>query len=215
MTEPFLARTRQLLAGLGCAALMALATSCTGGPQAAPAPSPSPLPGQPTGTAATLSPRPAPLEVRVTRVHGKLSRPARKTLAHTAGRAVATYFKNAFLGDYPRSDFGNAFDSFSSGAAHKARHDRDLLTNAGLGADTVAVVPRKQAAYLSVLAPGHVAVGITANVHLRLLVQHANAPDQQVTVKGRLLLTRRNSGGWQIFGYDLSRSAVAAKGAVR
>ena len=208
-------RVRRLLAGLACAALMALASACTGGQQAAPAPSPTPLPGQPTGTTATLRPRPAPLQIRVTKVHGKLSRQARKTLAHVAGRAVATYFRNAYLGHYPRSDFGNAFASFSSGAAHKARHDRDLLTNASLGADTVAVVPRKQVAYLSVLAPGHVAVGITANVHLKLLVQHAHAPNQQVIVKGRLLLTRRKSGGWQIFGYDLSRSVVAAKGASR
>jgi hypothetical protein len=137
-------------------------------------------------------------------------------LALVAGRAISTYFRNAFLAvSYPRSDFGNAFASFSAGAARKARHDRDLLTNAGLGADTVAVVPRHQAAYLSVLAPGRVAVGITANIHLRLLVEHGQAPAQQVTVKGRLLLTRRKSGGWQIFGYDLSRSAVPAKGAAR
>jgi len=57
--------------------------------------------------------------------------------------------------------------------------------------------------------------GITAQIDLKFLVDHASSPNQLVTVKGRLLLTRKPSGGWQIFGYHLSRSAVAAKGASR
>lgn len=215
VTGRFPAAATRFAAGVACAILLASSSACTGGPQASPRPSPSSPPGQPTGAAPTLHPRPAPLHVRVTRVHGTMSRHARTVLAHVAGRAVATYFRNGFLGHYPRSDFHDAFASFSAGAADNARHDRDLLTNAGLGADTVAVVPRRQAAYLSVLAPHHAAVGITANVHLELLVDHSRSPDQRVTVKGRLLLTRRKSAGWQIFGYDLSRSAVAAKGGSR
>ncbi len=215
MLEPLSAQGRRLLAALLGAALLAGASACTGGHQASPAPSPSRLPSQPTGTAATLRPRPVALHVRVTRVHGTMSQHARTALAHVAGRAISTYFHNAFLGHYPRSDFSDAFASFSTGAAQKARHDRDLLTNAGLGHDTVAVVPKRQSAYLSVLAPGRVPAGITADIDLVLLVDHAHTPDQAVTVKGRLLLTRRSSGGWQIFGYDLSRSAVAAKGASR
>jgi hypothetical protein len=60
-----------------------------------------------------------------------------------------------------------------------------------------------------------VAAGLTAQIDLKFLVDHRDAPDQLVTVRGRLLLTRKQSGGWQIFGYHLSRSAVAAKGASR
>ena len=217
MTESLGSATRRLLAGLCFVALLGLAGACTGGgQQAAPPPSPTQPAGQPTGPAATLHPKPAPLHVEVTRVHGRLSRHARTVLAHVAGRAISTYFQNAFLaGHYPRSDFGNAFASFSKGAAGMARHDRDLLTNAPLGGDTVSVTAKRQSAYLSVLAPHKVAAGITAQIDLKFLVDHASSPNQLVTVKGRLLLTRKPSGGWQIFGYHLSRSAVAAKGASR
>ena len=31
-----------------------------------------------------------------------------------------------------------------------------------------------------------------------------------MTVEGRLLLTRVSSGGWKIFGYDISRGEQAA-----
>lgn len=225
MTEPLGSIARRLLAGLCFVVLLALASGCTGGDQqTAPRPSPSRSAGQPTGQpagqltgpAATLHPKPVPLHVEVTRVHGKMSRHARMVLAHVAGRAISTYFQNAFLaGHYPGPDLGNAFASFSKGAADQARHDRSLLTNAALGADTVSVTAKRQSAYLSVLAPHKVAAGITAQVDLKFLVDHAHAPDQLVTVRGRLLLTRKQSGGWQIFGYHLSRSSVAAKGASR
>ena len=220
MTEPLGSIARRLLAGLCFVVLLALASGCTGGDQqTAPRPSPSrpagPT-GQPTGPAATLHPKPVPLHVEVTRVHGRMSRHARTVLAHVAGRAISTYFRNAFLaGHYPRPDFGNAFASFSKGAADQARHDRSLLTNAALGADTISVTAKRQSAYLSVLAPHKVAAGITAQIDLKFLVDHAHAPDRLVTVRGRLLLTRKQSGGWQIFGYHLSRSSVAAKGASR
>jgi hypothetical protein len=206
---------RRLGSAAACAVLLAGSTACTAGHRASPRPSrsPSPVPAQSTGAAPTLSPRPAPLRVRVTRVHGTMSPHARTVLAHRAGRTVAAYFDSAFLGQYPRTDFHAAFASFSPGAAGMARHDRALLTNVGLGPDTAAVVPRRRVAFLSVLAPGRVPVGITANVNLQMLVDHTRAPDQLVTVRGRLLLIRRRSGGWQIFGYDLSRSAVAARGA--
>lgn len=215
MDGPFATPASRLAPAVACAVLLAAATACTAGNHASPRPSPSspPVPAQSTGAAPTLRPRPAPLHVRVTRVHGTMSPHARTVLAHRAGRTIATYVDNAFLGKYPRSDFHAAFASFSAGAAEKARHDRALLTNADLGADTAAVVPRRRVAFLSVLAPGRVPVGITANLDLQLLVDHTRSPDQLVTVKGRLLLIRRRSGGWQIFGYDLSRSAVAAKGA--
>lgn len=221
MTEPLGSTARRLLAGLCFVALLAPTSACTGGDQqSAPRPSPSRSTGQPTGQptgpAATLRPRPAPLHVKVTRVHGRMSQHARTVLAHVAGRAISTYFRNAFLaGSYPRSDFGNAFASFSKGAAGQARHDRDLLTNAALGPDTVSVTAKRQSAYLSVLAPHKVAAGITAQIDLKFLADHAHAPDQLVTVRGRLLLTRKQSGGWQIFGYHLSRSVVAEKGASR
>jgi hypothetical protein len=159
------------------------------------------------GVATTLKPRPVPAKVRVTRVSGRLRPKAREVLADNIRKVVVGYFDDAFLGgEYPRSDFTDAFRTFSRGAARQAEPNRDLLTNRVLGPSTLQVVPKRQTAYLSVLAPYEVAAGVTARVHLDFLAERGNQPDRRVQVKGRLMLTRKKSGGWQIFGFDLSRS---------
>lgn len=191
-------------------------TACTGDSKESSPPTPSP--GASTGSAATLEPKPVPLKVQVTRVSGTLKRADRAPLEHNVGQVIGGYFDAAFLdGDYPRSNFDDAFATFSTGAANKARADRDLLTNRTLGPTTESVIPKTQEAYLSVFAPNTVAAGVTARVRLRFV---ANRGDNQaarlVTMTGRLLLTRKKSGGWQIFGYDVAQSSVPArKGASR
>ena len=121
---------------------------------------------------------------------------------------MLAYFDDAFVGgEYPRESFGDAFDTFSAGAAKQADADRDLLTNRVLGPTTEAVEVKRRTAYLSVLAPYKVAAGVTARVHLQFRADRGDKPAKLVNVKGRLMLTRKASGGWQIFGYDLSRHA--------
>jgi hypothetical protein len=189
--------------------LLAAAAGCTGGSE------PSAPSGQRTGSSATLNAKAAPLKVRVTRVAGTLKKSARGPLEHNVGVVIGRYFDDAFLGgSYPRSDFDGAFAAFSPGAASRARGDRALLTNATLGPTTESVTPKKRTVYLNVLAPHKVAAGVTAWVRLVLVANRGDKPDQRVTLTGRLLLTRKKSGGWQIFGYDVARSAVpTAKGA--
>lgn len=192
-------------------ALVAIAACDAEEPAAAPSPTPRPSTPTSKGPVATLEPKPAPLRIRVTRVAGHLGASDRKVLEAKVGRVVSGYFDDAFLGGaYPRSEFSGAFDTFSAGAARTARRDRDLLTNQDLGPSTSSVVARRQTAYLSVLAPHKIAAGITALVNLRFLDQRSDDPDQVVMVKGRLMLTRKHNGGWQIFGYDLTRSASPA-----
>lgn len=155
----------------------------------------------------TLEPRPAPPVVRVTRVAGRLPARDRRALERNAGRVVTRWFDEAYLGGtQPRTDFSGAFAAFTPGARRQARGDRGLLTNALLGARATEVVPHRRAAYLSVLAPYGVAAGVTARIELAYLVLREDRPDRQVTVRGRLVLTRAERGGWEIFGYDLSRS---------
>jgi hypothetical protein len=218
--RPFSARHRRAAAGVVCTVLLGGMTACTGGSSESSSPSPSPSAS--TGGSATLTARPVPLKVLVTRVSGTLKKADRATLQRNIGPVIETYFDNAFLGgDYPRSDFGNAFASFSGGAARKASADRDLLTNRTLGASTESVTPKQQAAYLSVLAPNKVAAGVTARIQLRFVANRGDRPARQVTLTGRLLLTRKKGGGWQIFGYDVARSvgapgkATTAKGTSR
>jgi hypothetical protein len=213
---PFVQPVRRVVAGVSCAALLAGIAGCTGETDS-PEESPSPLPGASTGAAPTLDAKPVPTQVRVTRVSGRLKKSARASLERNVGRTIGAYFDAAHLeGSYPRADFGDAFGSFSRGAAERARRDRGLLTNAALGRSTQAVAAKEKKAWLSVLAPNRVAAGVTARIRLVYLVDRGDARDQRVTISGRLMLTRKKSGGWQIFGYDVARSArPAEKGASR
>jgi len=199
---------RRSAAALTVVLLALSATACTGdeGPRSTPAP-----PAASEGSTATLEPRPAPARVRVTRVAGRMRPKDREVLADNVGKVVTAYFDDAFLGgDQPRTGFRDGFATFTPDAARSARRQQRLTTNAALGPTAEAVVPRRQRAFLSVLSPKGVATGVTARVDLAYLVQRSEGADRLVTVRGRLLLTRADSGGWKIFGYDLTRGTRAA-----
>lgn len=199
---------RRLAATLLCGLLVATTAACSGDDDPAPAPAVQDTPTPSEGSTSTLEAKPVPAEVRVTRVAGRMRPKDQDVLAARIGAVVSSYFEDAFLGgEYPRTDFDGAFATFTGGAADQAQRDRDLLTNAALGPTTESVVARRQTAYLSVLAPHRVAAGVTARVHLRFVADRGDEPDQEVTVKGRLMLTRTNDGDWTIFGYDLTQSA--------
>ncbi len=60
----------------------------------------------------------------MTRVSGKLKPKDREVLADNIGKVVIGYFEDAFTGgEYPRSSFGDAFATFSQGAARQADAD--------------------------------------------------------------------------------------------
>ena len=182
----------------------ALVGGCSGDSEPAAKPSPS---SSPTASATPPAPESVPLKVVVTRVSGKLPEKSRPALEANVGKAISAYVDGAFLaGDYPRSDFGEAFGAFTSGAAGDARRDADLLTNRELGPSTESVRATRRTAYLSVLAPYKVAAGVTAKVDLVFVVDRGDETAQRVRLAGRLLLTRNKSNGWSIFGYDLHRS---------
>jgi hypothetical protein len=201
-------RARRYAAGLAMLALAATTVSCSGPDEDGATPGePSDTPSA-SATAAEEPDRSVEPRVRVTRVAGRLKPKDREVLADNIGKVVNGYFEDAFTGgEHPRSSFGDAFATFSQGAARQADKDRDLLTNRVLGPTTQRIEVRRQTAYLSVLAPYKVAAGVTARVHLRYVADQGDDPAQRVDVKGRLMLTRKKSGGWQIFGYDLSRNA--------
>lgn len=211
---PIVHPARRVVAGLACALLLTGMAGCTSDSDA---PSSSPSPDASTGAAATLAAKPVPLKVSVTRLFGKLEKARRQSLERNIGATVSSYFDAAYLaGEYPRRDFDKAFATFSEGAARRARGDRSLLTNAVLGPSIAAVVPVRKDAWLSVLAPNKVPAGVTARIRLVFVADNEQAHDTKVTISGRLLLTRMNSGRWHIFGYDVARSSVpTGKGASR
>lgn len=199
--------SRRRVGGLLTVVLLGSTAGCTAGEPAVDGTSPPAETSTPTAP-----PRSSPLLVRVTRVSGDLADKDRRLLERNVGKVVAEYLDAAFLRrDYPRKSFDDSFRAFSRGAAREAAADKRLLTNAALGQSTVWVRARRQVAYLSVLAPNEVAAGVTARIQVDLEVNRGARPPRRLQLSGRLLLTRRQTGGWQIFGYDIARSTRDAK----
>ena len=183
--------------------LLAGATACTGGSEGRSA-------TRSADASPSAQPPSAPLTVRVTHVAGRLSPQKRTAVAAGVRRSLASYTRGAFLaGDYPRTDFGGAFGSFTSASAASARREQTLLTNRPLGSSTTSVRAVRRTAYVSVLAPKQKVSGATAAVNLVFVVDRGDATARRVHLKGRMLLTRDKSGRWAVFGYDLSRSQTA------
>lgn len=202
----------------GLTAVLLTVTGCTSGdePSAAPTPEESSLPDRSVGSSPTLEAKPVSLEVTVARTAGgRVTKPQRRSLESQAARVLGRYFDAAYLGgEWPRRGYPGAFDDFTPGAARSARDDRDLLTNAATGDTIERVVPVRKQASLDLLVPGRTVAGMTARIRLVFVTERSRGADQRVTVTGRLMLTRAGSGpAWSVFGYDVQRSAVVAKGA--
>ena len=193
------------------AVLLVTSTACTEDAEG-PTPAASPRQDPSTGTAATLNAKPVPVDVAVGSVVGsRLQKGQRSRIVRAASRVLSGYFDDAYLaGEWPRRDVSDAWRYFTHGAVSRARKDRDLLTNAGLDGSTEAVVSRRAWVRLDLFTPRDPVAGMTARVHLVFDVERGDKPAKQVTVSGRLLLTRVPSGAWRIFGYDVARSAQAA-----
>lgn len=202
---------RRVVAGAACVVLITATAACTNDSnQASPEPA-TPSESSSVGSGATLEAKPVPLSIRVTRVSGKLNKSQRGSLERRVGKAVSGYFDAAWLGgQYPRTSFTGSFPTFSRGAARQAYAQRGLTTNAQLGGSTESVAPKQKKVWLSVLAPNKVAAGVTARFLLVFVADRGEAAAQKVRVTGELLLTHKKAGGWQVFGYDVQRSAKAA-----
>lgn len=207
-------RAVRVLAGGLVMALLLLTGACTGDGEEPEDSAASPLPSRSVGSSPTFEAKPVPIQVEVARVvGGRLKPKQRRTLTRQVGAVVSRYFDAAFLaGDYPRRDFADALGTFSQGAARQARSDRALLTNAAVGPEVEAVVPRAKRVWLDVLVPRRFVVGLTARFRLVFVQEQLRGADQKVAVSGRLLMRRKKSGRLQIFGYDVSRSSVPASG---
>lgn len=149
------------------------------------------------------------IETRTTldEVVGRLARKSRRQLPGTITDVVQRWFDAAYLGgDYPRSDFTDAFPGFTPGARDEARRDRLLLTNKRIGSRIDGVTPTLSRVWVDVLAVGRRPAGVTA----RFLLKFRTEGDltRRIRVEGRLLLTRQESG-WRIFGYDVAKGGRA------
>lgn len=108
-------------------------------------------------------------------------------------------------GPYPRTDFGAAFDPWTSQAAALGRRHRNVTTNAVLGRRLVEVWAERQRARLFIFASNGKTGGATGEVYLRLTGRLRHGALTTYTVSGELYLTRHDNT-WRIFGYNLHRT---------
>lgn len=141
--------------------------------------------------------------VEVGAVVGKLGKgPARKLAAQVAG-VVDEWLEAAYVGgDYPRSDFGDAFPGFTKDAAGLASREKGLMSNAGIGGDIDAVTATRRAVRVDLLAPKGKAAGATA--HVNLVIEITGEIERTDQIRGRVVLTP-SQDGWRIFGFDIER----------
>lgn len=161
----------------------------------------------PSATASTATEAPAlPTTTTVGVSTGKLAQPQRRQSARQVGAVVDGWLDAAFVaGDYPRSDFSDAFPGFSRGAAQDARGDLRLMSNAALGPRIDGVEAVKRRVQVDLLSARGRAVGATARV---LLVYDTQGDvERRERVQGRLFLTKK-AGTWQVFGYDVTKGSA-------
>jgi hypothetical protein len=123
---------------------------------------------------------------------------------------LSGYVVSAFLGDYPRKDFVEALDWFTTDGAEVAATQLDVLTGSRFE-DADSVVATKLEARLAPFAPGNQPAGVSAAVDFAFDVSEGGATST-VTLTGRLLLVPE-ADGWRIFGFKLSRNDLAEEAA--
>lgn len=143
------------------------------------------------------------LELSIGPGAGDLSTQARDELQNDVGAVLTSYVVDAFLGDYPRDDFVQALDAFTSGVVDQAAADLNLVTGAGFGKGVQGVTATRLSATISSFVPKSDVVGVTALVDLAFDVEAADGTTSELIRRGRLMLMP-DDGEWKIFGYDLT-----------
>lgn len=158
----------------------------------------------PDAAASAVSEGPPPVETvaSIGEVTGRLTGLHRARLTTRVSDIVDAWIDAAYLGDYPRTDFADAFSGFSEGAATDARADGALMSNTALGSDLDEVVALQRRLTIDALASGGRAVGVTARVVLTMRL--GGEVNRKERVACSLFMTYRG-GGWQVFGYDVTR----------
>lgn len=149
---------------------------------------------------------PVTTQVVVGKVVGKLGERQKQALKDDMKKLVDGFFEAAYLGEFPRKSFGEAYDTFTSGARDDAKRDADLLSNAAISDRIETATGVKRRVALDVLSVKGVAQGVTARFTLDF--DTAGDLEQRDRVKGFLLLDHEG-GHWRVFGYNVLRSVIS------
>jgi len=116
---------------------------------------------------------------------------------------IDPWFDEAFLGDFPRSDFSPAFAAFTKDAAADAERDLDLLSNSGIADQIDSATATNRRVRLDVFAPDGHPRGVTANFVLDF--DTTGDLEEHLRIHGALYLAK-DRGEWKVFGYDVDQA---------
>ena len=139
-------------------------------------------------------------ETTVDKVSGQLDERGRAKVKQGVNAAVDQWFDEAFLGEFPRTDYSAAFAGFTRGAQEDAERDLDLMSNARISDQIETAVAVNRRVRLNVLAPQGQPRGATARFVLDFTTTGELAGDRRVI--GSLYLSKQ-LGEWRVFGYDV------------
>jgi hypothetical protein len=148
-----------------------------------------------------------PLETtaRLGQVVGRLDEPDQARLQATITEIVDAWIDAAYLGDFPRTDFSDAFAGFTKGAAADARGDAALMSNKAVASRLEEVIPFRRELVIDTLAVKRRPTAVTARFVLAMRLD--GELQRADRVRGSLFLTWKD-GAWQVFGYDVTRGVV-------
>jgi hypothetical protein len=147
-----------------------------------------------------------PTRATIGKVSGRLERDRRQGLRKRVTRAVDAWIDQAYVaGDYPRTDFSDAFAAFSKDAARLAKRDRRLMSNAEVGDRVESVTAKTRRLSIDVLANAGRAAGVTGRFVLVLKMDGEIRRTDRIA--GSLFLGNSEKG-WQVFGYDVKRGTI-------
>lgn len=133
----------------------------------------------------------------------KLDDTHRERLKNSITEVVDPFFDGAFLGEFPRTDYAEAFAAFTPGAAEDAQRDLDLLTSAAIADQIDSAEATRRRVRVDVFAVKGHPRGVT--VHFVLEFDTKGGLEQSMRVRGDLYLAK-DKGVWQVFGYDVDQA---------
>ena len=161
----------------------------------------------PGGGEATDAPAPLETTAGLGKVSGQLPKDKRSRVRKQVAQAVDAWFDAAYVGgDYPRTDFANAWPGFTTGAQADAQDDKALMSNQDIGTEISSVAATARKVTVDVLAVKGHPQGATARFVLRFRTD--GDVRRKIEVRGRLFLTP-GPDGWRIFGYDVTKGRFA------
>lgn len=201
MTSVTRPRARSVLVSGVVALLLAGAVGCDSGDDI----------GDSTGDSSEASPGSHGTDVPgvdtvITIEHGEGIDAARQAKVLASVTAVVDpWFDEAFLGEFPRSDFSAAFAEFTKDAAADAQRDLDVLTSSGIADQIDSATATNRRVRLDVFAPDGHPRGVTANFVLDF--DTTGDLEEQLRVHGALYLAK-DKGEWKVFGYDVDQAVT-------